>query len=93
MKKVLLFWAILLLLSGCATRTSIMKSWEGTHINDLTASWGVPSSILSRQSGGKTYTWVSVYGNAYGVNQCRETFVTNSSGYIVSWSYSNCSEW
>ena len=26
----------------------------------------------------------------YGVHQCRQSFVTNSAGTIVSWSYNGC---
>lgn len=91
-KMFILSILISLLITGCASRESVMKSWMGNHIDDLTASWGSPSSIVDRSDGGKTYTWSEIVGNAYGVHQCRQTFVTNSRGTIISWSYSNCSE-
>jgi len=91
-KKVLFAVLIMLFITGCATRASVMKSWLGNNIDNVTASWGAPSSIMQRNDGGATYTWSSISGNRYGVNQCRQTFVTNASGEIVRWSYNGCSE-
>ena len=79
------------ILAGCASRRAIMKSWMGYHIDKATASWGAPESRISRNDGGFTYTWTTFSSNQYGVQQCRQSFVTDSEGVIVSWSYSGCS--
>ena len=80
-------------LSGCTTLDTTMGSWKGSSIDDLTASWGAPSSKISRQDGGYTYTWVSISSSEYGVRQCSKTFVSNKAGVIVDWSYNNCSKY
>ncbi len=67
-----------------------MKSWVGSNIDDVTASWGAPESRIERSSGGYTYTWTTFSSNQYGTNQCRQSFITDSIGTIVSWSYNGC---
>jgi len=82
---------VIIIMTGCSTRESYMESWVGTHVDDLTVSWGSPDSRMSRQDGGATYTWTSFSSNEYGVHECRETFVTDKLGVVVSWSYNGCS--
>lgn len=92
--KMIRFCATMLLavalLSGCASMESVMSSWMGSSIDDVTAAWGAPESRINRADGGATYTWTTFSSNQYGVNQCRQTFVTDSSGTIVSWSFAKC---
>ena len=42
--------------------------------------------------GGKVYTWKFTTGDVYGFSTCRENFITNKHGIIVSWSYNGCTE-
>lgn len=81
---------IFVILAGCTTMGSVMKSWVNSNIDDVTASWGAPESRIARSDGGYTYTWTTFNSNQYGINQCRQTFVTDSTGTITSWSYSGC---
>lgn len=81
---------ISLALSGCTTMDSVMASWEGHNIDDLTASWGAPTSRMQRGDGGYTYTWSTFYANQYGGGECRQSFVTDSSRTVRRWSYSGC---
>jgi hypothetical protein len=69
---------------------SVMSSWVGHSIDDVTAAWGAPESKINRTDGGVTYTWTTFSSNEYGVRQCRQSFVTDASGKIVSWSYAGC---
>lgn len=82
----------LALVAGCASMDAIMSSWKGRSIDDLTTAWGVPQSRLNRTDGGATYTWTTFSSNQNGVQQCRQTFVTNPSGIIVTWSYAGCAK-
>lgn len=77
-------------LCGCASMQTVMKSWVGKPIDDVTASWGAPESKMPRSDGGYTYTWTTFSSNQYGVHQCRQSFVTNSEGTVVSWSFNGC---
>ena len=79
-----------LALSGCTTTESVMDSWVGSHIDDITAVWGAPSNQISRSDGGHTYSWETTSGNQYGTSTCTQTFVTNAEGYIRTWSYIGC---
>jgi hypothetical protein len=81
---------VFILLVGCTTMESVMKSWVGNNIDNVTASWGAPESRIARSDGGYTYTWTTFGSNQYGVRQCRQTFVTDSTGTVTSWSYNNC---
>ena len=67
-----------------------MSSWVGHSIDDVTASWGAPESRIPRNDGGATYTWTTFSSNQYGVRQCRQSFITDSEGIVVSWAYSGC---
>jgi len=75
---------------GCASMNTVMSSWEGRSIDDVTAAWGAPELRINRTDGGATYTWTTFSSNQYGVQQCRQTFVTDSTGKIVTWSYTGC---
>ena len=46
---------------------TVMSSWEGRSIDDLTAAWGAPESRINRTDGGATYTWTTFSSNQYGV--------------------------
>jgi hypothetical protein len=82
--------AIVIFLTACTSMDTVMASWTGNTIDDLTASWGAPSSRIERQDGGATYTWSTLSSNQYGVHECRKTFVANSAGTITTWSYTGC---
>jgi len=71
---------------------ALMGSWVGHSIDDVTAKWGAPESRMARSDGGATYTWNTISSNQYGVQQCRQSFVTDALGKVVSWSYSGCSK-
>lgn len=79
-----------IVLAGCTSMQTVMSSWVGKSIDDATASWGSPTSRIPRNDGGATYTWTTFSSNQYGVHQCRQTLVTDSSGTIVTWSYNGC---
>jgi len=91
-KQLVRLLSILLIfaLCGCVTLKTAMKSWVGKSIDDVTAAWGAPESRMSRSDVGETYTWTTFSSNQYGVRQCRQSFVTNSEGTVVSWSFSGC---
>lgn len=78
------------LLSGCVSTKSVMASWVGSSIDDVTAAWGAPESKMVRADGGATYTWTTIGSNQYGVVQCRQTLVTDSQGKVVNWSFAGC---
>ena len=78
------------IISGCASMDSVMSAYEGRSIDDVTAKWGAPDSRINRTDGGATYTWISLSSSQQGVYQCRQTFVTDPSGRIVSGSYAGC---
>ena len=79
-----------LVIAGCTSMDTVMQSWVGNHIDDVTASWGAPESRIPRSDGGYTYTWTTLSSNQYGVHQCRQSFVTDPEGIIFRWSYSGC---
>jgi len=80
---------LVLFLSGCMSMQNLRKSWEGEPIDNVTASWGAPDSIVPNHSnGGATYTWTTFTPSKYGIRQCRRTLISNSSGKIVKGSYS-----
>jgi len=86
----LLISLISLVLFGCTTTKSVMKSWVGHPIDDVVAAWGAPDSRMARTDGGAVYTWITVSGNQYGVQQCRQSFTTNAESVVTGWSYNNC---
>ena len=81
---------IVVLMTGCASMDTAMSLWVGLSIDDATSAWGAPESRMNRADGGGTYTWTTFSSNGYGVHQCRQSFVTDPSGTIISWSYSGC---
>ncbi len=90
LNKLAVSLVFVVLMSGCVSMESVMTSWMGGSIDDVTASWGAPDSRIPRQDGGYTYTWTTFSSSEYGVNQCRQTFVTDENGRIFSWSYNGC---
>ena len=89
-KHFVIMLLVVFTLAGCASMETVMDSWTGKSIDDVTAMWGAPESVISRNDGGATYTWKTFRTNNYGIHECRQSFVTNSNGSIVSWSYNNC---
>lgn len=81
-------------LSGCeststrVTRESYMRTWMGKHIDRLTHAMGAPNAKIERSTGGYVYTWIE-----YGQVQCKENYITDADGIVVSWSFANCSEY
>lgn len=52
----------LALLSACATTAnyeSVLKSWMGSHVDSLVASWGPPQSSYQLSNGGQVIEYVS----------------------------------
>lgn len=60
MKKIILIFISIFILSSCSGPSEVMKSWVGHHISDLYLSWGPPSSTMSDGQGG---TIISYYYN------------------------------
>ncbi len=86
--KYLLAVLMTLVVYGCGTtRESVMDSWVGSSIDELTEKWGAPSKSFARKDGGYTYTWIEFNGQS----QCSQTFITDINGKIQSWSYNGCS--
>ena len=82
---------LVLFLSGCMSMQNLRKSWEGEPIDNVTASWGAPDSIVPNHfDGGATYTWTTLITGEYGVRTCKRILVSNSSGIIVKGSNSGC---
>lgn len=81
---------VVVLMTGCASMDTVMSSWVGRPIDDVSSAWGAPESKMNLADGGVTYTWTTFSSNQYGVRQCRQSFVTDPSGTIISWSYSGC---
>ena len=93
MRKIstLLLFFVFLSLGGCGpSRDSVMSSWLGSQIDEVTTAWGAPDARAPRADGGATYTWVHVRAAGNVLIQCRQNFVTDSSGKVVNWSYLNC---
>jgi hypothetical protein len=93
MRKISMWFLIFgfITLGGCGpSRESVMKSWLGSSIDEVTTSWGAPDSKAPRADGGATYTWVHFRSAGNVVLQCRQNFVTDPSGKVVNWSYVNC---
>jgi len=81
---------VMLIISSCTSMTEFMNSLMGKPIGDAIAILGAPESKISRRDGGETYIWNIISSTQLDENQCRQLFVTNSSGIIVSWSHSGC---
>ncbi len=80
--------------AGCMTEqkmNEIMKSWEGSHIDDLIAQWGPPKQVLDDGRGGKIMTWIESHsytspGTATTTDYGFETSYTNyTPGQTISW--------
>lgn len=82
-----------LLMQSCMNTDTIMRSWQGRHIEELMTNWGAPNTHSTLESGKAVYSWVSSWGSAYMMNTCRQTFVTNPEGIIVSWRFAGCPQW
>jgi hypothetical protein len=84
--------AAAVLLAGCAPSISeVMESWLGHHRNELLASWGPPTQVLSDGAAGEiwVYRYSSTYvlpgtstttttANARGTTYWNSTYVTGS---------------
>lgn len=68
----------------------LMDTWTGRSIDEVADAWGASDSTMTRIDGGVTYTWVTCSSGRDGLQQCRQSFVTDSSGIVVSWSYVDC---
>lgn len=90
MRKYITILLSVFYLVGCTTTSSIMASWVGKSADSLTASWGAPSSTIARGDGGTTYTYTTFGSNQYGLHQCRQSFVVDQGGTIISWAHSGC---
>ena len=89
MRLVTIFFV--LFLSGCMSMPNFRKSREGEPIDNVTASWGAPDSIVpNRLNGGATYTWTTLIAGKYGARTCKRILVSNSSGIIVKGLNSGC---
>ena len=83
--------------AGCMTEqkmNEIMKSWEGSNIDDVIASWGPPSQVIDDSRGGKIMTWTEFRsytspGTATTTNYGFGTSYTNyTPGQTATWTNS-----
>ena len=82
-----------LILSGYVNTSTVMRSWQGKHIEELISNWGAPNSHVKLESGKTVYSWVSNWGSAYMMNTCRQSFTTSDDGIILAWRFSGCPQW
>ena len=77
-------------LAGCTTMDSKMGAWVGQPEATLLSQFGAPDSSASLANGNKVDTWVKIWHDANGtLQQGRQTFTVNASGYVASYSYEN----
>jgi hypothetical protein len=90
---------------SCATSANYeakLKTWLGSDINNLIASWGPPSNVYTMPNGNKIYTWLWVGGTIVTTNYielldttytdsvtywCKTMFTANTMGVVVSLGY------
>ena len=95
--------ALGLAIMSCATTGNYeakLKSWMGSDVNRLMASWGPPSNEYAMPNGSKMYTWLWVGGTQVVANYneylnmvtagsvtywCKTTFTANPSGVVDHW--------
>lgn len=99
MKKLIYIFAIVILLSGCATlqnREKALQSWIGSDVNSLIQSWGPPIDVFELPNGNKMYTWfydsgavaMPIGNMAYAVNKnCKITMTVDRNNIVQSWRY------
>lgn len=89
MKKLLL---VLILVSGCNSINSDMRSWIGSSADELVDAWGPPSEQRPQPEGGYAYSWNETRHTDGGSvrNVCNRRFVTDANGKIISYSYVGC---
>jgi len=80
---------ITLVVSGCTTTESVMKSWIGYNESELVSSWGAPKASIDTRDGYRVLTWENYWGQ-YRQNICRKSFTVDGAGKIITWSYSGC---
>ena len=78
--------AALLVVCGCATLDSTLKSTIGQPIDGAIIANGAPTQSFDLPSGGKAYTWVQHRGPI----ECWITLATDPQGVVRSYSYRNC---
>ena len=72
------------------TTQLVMDTWKGRSIDEVSDAWGAADLNMKRIDGGVTYTWITYSSGKNGVQQCRQSFVTDAAGIVVSWSYVDC---
>jgi hypothetical protein len=78
---------VTLIVVGCTSNDTIMKSWIGSTDYEVMASWGAPDLESQAGNGNRVLTWNG--RNGYGQIICRRTFVVNAEHRITSGSH-NC---
>ncbi len=77
--RLLVLVTFLVLTSGCATSAKygeVLNSWTGSNINELTNSWGYPSSSFQAPNGNTVY----VYSEGSSITM-PTTYQTNANAY------------
>ena len=82
--------AVLILCVGCNTLAKNMKSFVGSHRDELIQRWGPPDQEAKLSTGGSSLVYSTVWGDGIRVYTCRKVFNTDASGIIKSWNYSGC---
>jgi starvation-inducible outer membrane lipoprotein len=91
MQKRLLVVFVALILAACGPNLSAtMKTWEGSPVDRLIASWGVPNGVYTHANGDKTYTWIKQRADKYEAWTCQMSFTADKKGLIKNWSYNAC---
>jgi hypothetical protein len=61
-----------------------MDSWVGHSREELTAHWGVPTSVFKNREGMVVLTWEDE------MDSCVQIFTVDRTGEVVQWQHKNC---
>ncbi len=86
---------VVLLATACSTSnlSTKMASWQGSHIDDISAAWGSPDECIQREDR-EFCTWTKAPANQYtSLNSetfnarpiCVRTVEVDDSGTIIGW--------
>lgn len=79
--------ALVLLSSACGTTINTkMQGWLGRSISEAVADRGAPNRTAELPDGQTVHTWQTIHDT----DTCTVSFVSDSSGKIVSYSFETC---
>jgi hypothetical protein len=92
MKKLLVLF--LVLMAGCTTMFSEMRSWEGRTVDELYWDMGSPDKIETLEKGYRVFIWEDDWTDSEGeVHTCRKSFTAYYDGHeerVTDADYSDC---